>query len=75
MMALKIINEAGMLHSTVYCDSQLVMNQYQGHFKVRDPSLINYKDKVQLLLIVIKESKLIINYCGWHMVKTMSQIL
>lgn len=46
IMALEIIKEVGILHSTIHCNSQLVVNHCQGHFKVRDPSLAKYEEKV-----------------------------
>lgn len=55
IIALKLIKEVGINHYIIYCDSQLVVNQFQGYFKRSNRSLRKYEEKVQLLLTVIKE--------------------
>lgn len=45
IIALKIVAEIDIQESIIFSDSQLVINQYQGQFKVQDSNLIKYEDK------------------------------
>lgn len=55
IMELKTIKKVSIQNSTIYSDSQLVFNQCPSHFKVWDPSLLKYEEKVQSLLAEIRE--------------------
>lgn len=55
IIALKIIVEIGMQKSIIFSDSQLVVNQCQGQFKIWDPNLVKYKEKVWSLITRIKD--------------------
>ncbi len=47
LIALRIIKELRTPNVTIYSDSQLVVNQCQGNFQVRDPNLGKYEAKIQ----------------------------
>lgn len=53
-MVLRIIKESGIQKSIILSDSHLIINQCQGQFKVREPNLVKYEEKVGSLMERIK---------------------
>ena len=47
---LKLANEVRAESLQILCNSQLVVNQLNGAFEIKDPSMIKYVDKVHSLL-------------------------
>lgn len=47
LMVLRITNQLGATKAKIFCDSQLVVNQCQGSFQVKDPNLAKYEVRVK----------------------------
>lgn len=47
LMALRIINQLGETKAKIFCGSQLMVNQCQGSFQVKDPKLPKYEFRVK----------------------------
>ncbi|XP_021623865.1 uncharacterized protein Mb2253c-like [Manihot esculenta] len=65
IMTLKIIKELGIHKSNIFSDSQLIVNQCQGQFKVREPNLVKYEKKIHSLMERIKDRQ---GNCELHQV-------
>lgn len=46
IMTLRIVKEVCIQKSIIFSNSQLVVNQCQSYFKVRDLSLVKYEEKI-----------------------------
>lgn len=57
LMNLKIMKEVRKPNPTFFSDSQVVMNQYQGSFKVKDTNLEQYKERVRAFLSLIRRKQ------------------
>ncbi|KAJ9135343.1 hypothetical protein P3X46_032537 [Hevea brasiliensis] len=47
LMALRVPREVNATHVTIHSDSQLVVNQFQGKFQVKDQNLAKYDTRIK----------------------------